>query len=416
MRGLKVLGLAVLVGCGSSGTDAGSGSKGSPRWTITVTVAGAGAVSGAGLSGCRGSCTFIADDGAAIELTAAPDPGTAFSGWSGACSGTGSCAFKAAGDAQAMATFAPVAPPPVGKHNLLVSKNGSGAVRSTPAGIDCGSICAAALDDGAIVSLAATPDANFRFAGWGGACSGGGGCSVALHADATVYATFEAIQPVRHTLTVSRAGNGRVTSSPAGIDCGGPCSASFDKGQVDLTAAPDVGWTFAGWGGACSGTSACSVSLSNDVIVSASFTASPPPPDECAGLAPTAPGAPLKVRVATSSGPTCHAGNADGQGNLALVYDLAGSLFAQFFDGSGKALGKFILHDEALPVSEQVDGYLVLGGRARAVQWLTASGQVGAETSAEYNFNGLMDDPTGGAVVATASSIAAYDAQAALRW
>ena len=180
--------------------------------------------------------------------------------------------------------------------------------------------------------------------------------------------------------SVSRNGNGRITSTPPGIDCGGTCSAQFDNGQVSLSAAPDAGWTFAGWSGACSGTGACSVSLSSDVSVSAAFTASPPPPDECAGLAPTAPGAPLKVRVATSSGPTCHAGNADGQGNLALVYDLTGSLFAHFFDGSGKPLGNFIWHDEAMPVAEQIDGYHVQAGRARSIQWLTGRGQVAAET------------------------------------
>lgn len=51
-------------------------------------------------------------------------------------------------------------------------------------------------------------------------------------------------------------GSGTVTSSPAGIDCGGTCSASFDSGaSVTLTAAADSGSLFTGWSGACSGAS-----------------------------------------------------------------------------------------------------------------------------------------------------------------
>ena len=63
--------------------------------------------------------------------------------------------------------------------------------------------------------------------------------------------------PTHHTLTVAKAGtgSGTVTSSPAGINCGATCSASFPAATVvTLTAAPAAGSTFAGWSGACSGT------------------------------------------------------------------------------------------------------------------------------------------------------------------
>ncbi|HEY2311042.1 MAG TPA: hypothetical protein VGH46_08005 [Gaiellaceae bacterium] len=69
-------------------------------------------------------------------------------------------------------------------------------------------------------------------------------------------------------------GSGSVTSSPAGIDCGSTCSASFASGtSVTLTAAADSGSTFAGWsGGGCSGTGTCQVMLSAATSVTASFT------------------------------------------------------------------------------------------------------------------------------------------------
>ncbi len=85
------------------------------------------------------------------------------------------------------------------------------------------------------------------------------------------------------SLTVSRSGtgSGRVTSSPAGIDCGSSCTASFPGGTVvSLTATADAGSTFAGWSGACAGTGACGVTMSGDRSVGAAFTKSgtPQPP------------------------------------------------------------------------------------------------------------------------------------------
>ncbi len=76
------------------------------------------------------------------------------------------------------------------------------------------------------------------------------------------------------TLQVSvAAGTGTISSSPAGIDCPSTCSATYKTGsQVTLTETPSGGSGFAGWGGACSGTSStCTVTLSANQSVSASF-------------------------------------------------------------------------------------------------------------------------------------------------
>jgi hypothetical protein len=66
------------------------------------------------------------------------------------------------------------------------------------------------------------------------------------------------------TLNVTKQGNGRVSSSPPGIDCGATCSAGFNAGTiVVLTATPVPGWGFWGWTGACTGPSTtCTVNLS----------------------------------------------------------------------------------------------------------------------------------------------------------
>jgi uncharacterized repeat protein (TIGR02543 family) len=75
-------------------------------------------------------------------------------------------------------------------------------------------------------------------------------------------------------LTVGVTGGGAVISSPIGVECPGvTCSGDFPTGtQVTLTAAPDTGGAFTGWGGACSGLSpTCSLMLNANTTVTASF-------------------------------------------------------------------------------------------------------------------------------------------------
>lgn len=68
------------------------------------------------------------------------------------------------------------------------------------------------------------------------------------------------------------AGIGRITSSPAGIDCGADCSWSFASlPQVTLTAVPDPGAVFAGWSGACSGSGPALVAMTADKTCVARF-------------------------------------------------------------------------------------------------------------------------------------------------
>lgn len=76
-------------------------------------------------------------------------------------------------------------------------------------------------------------------------------------------------------VAMNGTGSGTITSSPAGINCPGTCSANFPDGtQVTLTATPASSSGFAGWGGVCSGTSTtCTVTLSASQNVSAGFSA-----------------------------------------------------------------------------------------------------------------------------------------------
>jgi uncharacterized delta-60 repeat protein len=161
-------------------------------------------------------------------------------------------------------------------NTLSVTKSGSGTgtVASSPAGIDCGSTCSSPF--AAIpITLTATPATGSVFSGWsGGGCSGTGTCRVQLSSDEQVTATFT--RP--RTLNVTTSGPGSVRSSPPGIDCGATCSHVFADGtSVTLTATPAPGYAFSGWGGNCSGTGTCSLQMTADRAVTATFSAKPPP-------------------------------------------------------------------------------------------------------------------------------------------
>src|SRR5580700_7081964 len=74
------------------------------------------------------------------------------------------------------------------------------------------------------------------------------------------------------SLTVGVTGGGRVTSSPTGINCPSSCSHIFAGGsQVTLIATPASGWSLSSWGGACSGSGGCTVTMNAAESVTATF-------------------------------------------------------------------------------------------------------------------------------------------------
>jgi Divergent InlB B-repeat domain/FG-GAP repeat len=156
-----------------------------------------------------------------------------------------------------------------GQAAVTISVTGSGSVTSGPSGITCPSTCTADFGGGTSVSLTATPASGWSFSGWsGGACGGGGSCTMTINSVESVTATFVPL----FTLTVSGSGSGTITSNPSSIDCQTMCSASYGGGtQVTLTAAPVTGYVFTGWSGACSGTGSCIVNMSAAEDVTATF-------------------------------------------------------------------------------------------------------------------------------------------------
>jgi hypothetical protein len=73
------------------------------------------------------------------------------------------------------------------------------------------------------------------------------------------------------TVMVGGNGSGRVTSTPAGIDCPGTCAATFLKGDVVTLAQAPQSSVFLGWSDSCTGATSCSVAIDANKQVGALF-------------------------------------------------------------------------------------------------------------------------------------------------
>lgn len=260
------------------------------RLTVTTSGTGSGTVtsSPAGISCSRaagvqtGTCVFDFPQGSVVTLTATTAmPEVQFHSWNGAnCASLQACQVTMNQPVQVGPRFERL-------HLLTIAAtgNGAGTITAPEATLTCtwtnGQLtpgCFRSLAEGTVVVLTATASAGSQFAGWsGGGCSGTGTCQVTITQAQTVTAMF--LGP--STLTVTVNGAGRVTSSPAGIDCQraeggaqtGSCTAVFSPATVvtlNFQGAADHG--FGGWSGSCPGTTgACTVTMSVDRAVTAVF-------------------------------------------------------------------------------------------------------------------------------------------------
>lgn len=277
----------LAAGCSGSAPAPGELNGAVTTYSVRTRVLGTGSGKISWPNGTCNSLCFPSFAGSVV-LTAAPASGSQFSGWLGACAGTGpNCTLPVNGATSVAAVFSTSATPP-----LVVTTIGRGRVTGQDSlgttVIDCGSACAAEVAD--TVTLTATPDPGQAFLGWTGACAGGASTCVVSAGSAALEATATFTGRV-FTLSTSTTGSGKgtLTSSPAGINCGagsgpsGSCNAGFNPGAiVTLTATPLAGSdVLTAWTGACATIDPahperCVVTLDASLPVSARFDAVSP--------------------------------------------------------------------------------------------------------------------------------------------
>jgi hypothetical protein len=162
-----------------------------------------------------------------VQLTARPAVGWGFAGWSGAAmASTNPYSLVITDHLAITATFIQ------GSYPLTITTSGAGSVTRNPN--------QDSHHYGDMVELTASPTPGWSFTGWSGAATGSQNPLVwHVTGPTQIQATFTQMP---YTLTVSITGQGSVNRQPD--------QALYAPGDmVILTATPEPGWVFAGWGG-----------------------------------------------------------------------------------------------------------------------------------------------------------------------
>jgi hypothetical protein len=161
---------------------------------LSMSVQGEGLVrvGGVGVE-CPPTCSYDARRGQGLSLSAIPAEGFVFSGWSGACTGTGGCDLSMDDARLITATFEER---PADTVQLTISTSGSGAgsVEISPVGVMCPPTCILRVPKEEELTLTAIPAEGSDFGGWAGSCSGDESCRLPMTQATEVQARFEDIR------------------------------------------------------------------------------------------------------------------------------------------------------------------------------------------------------------------------------
>ncbi len=189
--------------------------------------------------------------GTNVTVSAVPNPGWTFSGWSGDLSGTTNPAtITMDGNKAVTAAFTQ------NTYTITTDNVGGGTITRSPD--------QASYHYGDIVQLTAAPGAGWTFSSWNGDLSGTTNpATITIDGNKAVTAAFT---QNTYTITTDNVGGGTITRSPD--------QASYHHGDiVQLTAAPGAGWSFTSWSGNFTGSqNPLAVTVSGNVSVTATFS------------------------------------------------------------------------------------------------------------------------------------------------
>ncbi len=199
-----------------------------------------------------------------VTLTAIPDQGHQFNGWSGDLSGAENPATIVMDTAKSVtANFTES----VQTYTVATNILGSGSILLAP------EMPTGGYPENTAVTVTAIPGAGFQFSGWGVDLSGfENPATLIMDSDKTIYAVFNALSSDHFTLSITLAGAGSVMLDPlpdTPVGNGGEYQAGT---VVTITVTPDPDNTFSGWSGDLSGTNnSATITMDTDKNVTATF-------------------------------------------------------------------------------------------------------------------------------------------------
>ena len=231
-------------------------------YTMMLNVVSQGSGTGGTVSKSPDQGTYLYGD--EVTLTATPTPGWSFLGWSGDFTGTDPVSVvPVTGDMNVTATFQEDA---YTIETLIVVDEGFG---------DGATITVDPVQDtyqyGDVVTLTVTLNPGWTFVGWEGEGVSGTSTTLQLTMSQNVVAIAH-ISQTQYDFDVDIVNNGVGGNIGNGV-VRDPDQPTYGYGQiVTLTAAPDLGWEFGGWGGALSGTELIkTVEITQDNAITATF-------------------------------------------------------------------------------------------------------------------------------------------------
>ena len=252
--------------------------------TVSITGTGLGTVTSdpPGID-CGLTCSHDFVINSTVTLTAMPASGSTFKGWNGGtCSGMGTCTVTMSAAVAVTANFSDPTPPSVA-WVLPVGNGQTYQVYHQPIQLEVNASDNVGITkvvfqrDSIVIGTVTSPPYRLPFDT--SVLPSGLNQINAIASDAannlsSSYIFLNNIQMPTLTVLKAGTGNGTVTSSPGGINCGPTCTGSFAyNSYVVLMAAALPGNTFTGWNGAgCSGTGTCTVQMDAIKSVTVNFT------------------------------------------------------------------------------------------------------------------------------------------------
>ena len=198
------------------------------------------------------------NEGDAVNITAVPDKGWQFDGWSGDVTDPEltTTTFVVTSDKAITADFSPIV------HTISLEVNGNGSSDPT--------VGTHEYNEGDVVSIIATPGEGWQFENWSGNVADPESATTIVKMDSARVITANFSQIV-HPVAIAVNGGGSTTPVAS--------THSFGEGTVvEITATPERGWRFESWSGdvADPESATTKVMIDSEKAVTANFTRTAP--------------------------------------------------------------------------------------------------------------------------------------------